>query len=250
MSVMTPQQWRQLLQPINPRRVLKDGKGMNHVSQQDVTAHLTRIFGFGGFDTKVLSLECIFEDARVDPPSGEGTAESPLVVPQITHRTRWNVAYRCTFRLTIKDINGDVLATYEDGATGDAQNLVRHEAHDLAMKSAISTAKKRCAINLGDQFGLSLYNKGQMTALVMRTLLDPMFLDDEGEVVGQDSEGDDVTAGVEQQVTLGHDEIELSPEATEEQAEALARVLGATEVQAEGSIAERFDAAVKADQGE
>ena len=31
-------------------------------------------------------------------------------------------------------------------------------AHDLAMKSAISQALKRCAANLGDQFGLSLYS--------------------------------------------------------------------------------------------
>lgn len=246
MPYLTPQQWKQLLQPIHPRRVLKDGKGMNHVSQQDVTAHLTRLFGFGGFDTQVLSLECIFEDPRVDPPSGEGTKDSPLVVPQITVRTRWNVAYRCMFRLTVKDRNGDVLAVYEDGATGDAQNLVRHEAHDLAMKSAISTAKKRCAINLGDQFGLSLYNKGQMTAIVMRTLLDGDYLDEDGEVIGKDSEKQDVTEGVEQQVSLGHDEVELSPEPTEEQMEALRNTLGATEIP-EGSVAEQFDAAVAAD---
>ena len=45
----TDVQIKQLLQPINPKRVLRDGKGNAHVAQQDVTAHLTRIFGFGGW---------------------------------------------------------------------------------------------------------------------------------------------------------------------------------------------------------
>ena len=62
---------------------------------------------------------------------------------------------------------------WEDASTGDAENQTRAAAHDLALKSAISLAKKRCAINLGDQMGLSLYNKGQTSALVMATLVQP-----------------------------------------------------------------------------
>ena len=42
-----------LLRGINPSRVLADGKGHAHVSQQDVTAHLIRTFGFGNFDTQI-----------------------------------------------------------------------------------------------------------------------------------------------------------------------------------------------------
>lgn len=221
MPTVTPEQWHQLLQPINPRRVLKDGKGMNHVSQQDVTAHLTRIFGFGNFDTEVLDLSLIFEEARLIADEKTG------LIPQLTFRTRYNVAYRCMFRLTIKNPKGKTIAVYEDGATGDAQNLIRSEAHDLAMKTAISTAKKRCAINLGDQFGLSLYNKGSMAPIVMRTLLDK-------QVLGEDEEKpDDVAEGVEQQVSLGHDETEVNPEPTEEQVANLERTLGAKTVAVE-----------------
>lgn len=214
---LSHEQYRQLIAPIKPIRVLQDPRGNSHVSQQDVTAHLIRVFGFCNFDTELLSLDLVFEEPR-------RTTNSETNVPNpVTHSTRWDVCYRASFRLTIKDHAGYVLATYEDASCGDAQNQNRQDAHDLAMKSAISTAKKRCAINLGDQFGLSLYNKGQMTALVRGSLVAPPQDDDE--------QSADVQDGVEQQVSLGHDETEPpNPEANAEQVEALRRVLGATEI--------------------
>ena len=66
----------------------------------------------------------------------------------------------------------------------------------MAYKSAISLSIKRAAIALGDQFGLSLYNKGQLTELVKVTL------------VGAEDAPEDVQAGIPQQVALGNDEIE------------------------------------------
>lgn len=183
MTGFTEQQIEQLLKPINERRVLKDGKGHSHVSQQDITAHLIRMFGFGGFDTEVLSVECIFEDERVKDGKPTG---------------RYDVCYRALLRLSIRATDGKVICQYEDGSTATAQNQTRGDGHDLAYKSAISLAKKRAAINLGDQFGLSLYNKGQMTALVMRTL------------VGAEVDSEDVQDGVERQVSMGNDEIDYT----------------------------------------
>lgn len=174
-------QTAQLLRPINPARVLKDGKGHSHVSQQDVTAHLIRVFGFGSFDLDVAALDLVFERERLTD------AGKPA--------NRFDVCYRAVMRLTIRDEQGREVCHFEDGSTALAQNQTQGDAHDLAMKSAISLAKKRCAINLGDQFGLSLYNKGQMTALVKGTL-----------VAGEPHEGGDVQEGVEQQLTLGNDE--------------------------------------------
>lgn len=173
----TPEQVDQLLQPINPSRVLADGKGNAHVSQQDVTAHLIRVFGFGNWDTELLSCDVVFEDPR----DGKG---------------RFDVCYRATVRLTIKDSEGNEVCHYEDGSTGTAQNQKRGDAHDLAMKSAISLALKRCAKSLGDQFGLSLYNKGQRAALVRGTIVHPRG----------DEAPKDVQDGVPQQVSLGVDE--------------------------------------------
>ncbi|MFB4265389.1 Rad52/Rad22 family DNA repair protein [Nonomuraea sp. GTA35] len=180
----------QLLQPINTNRVLRDGKGHSHVSQQDVLAHLVRIFGFGNFDTEIINVECVFETPRVNDqgkPSG-----------------RWDVCYRAAYRLIVKDEHGVEVCHFEDGSTATAENQKRGDAHDLAYKSALSLAKKRAAIPLGDQFGLSLYNKGQTSALVRGTLVMP-----EGQPAEQD-----VQDGVEKQVSLGNDEIERDLDAS------------------------------------
>jgi recombination DNA repair RAD52 pathway protein len=176
----------QLLRPIHPNRVLKDGKQHSHVSQQDVTAHLIRIFGFCNFDTDVKYAEPVFEEPRVNKqgePSG-----------------RWDVCYRAMIRLTVKDPDGIELAHYEDGSTATAQNQTRGDAHDLAFKSSISLAKKRAAINLGDQFGLSLYSKGQTSALVLGTLVLPEEAEENG--------AQDMQDGVPRQEVLGNDEID------------------------------------------
>lgn len=186
----TRAQVEQLLQPINPRRVLKDGKGNSHVSQQDVTAHMVRIFGFGSFDVEIEGPELVFEQPRVND-QGKQTG-------------RWDVCYRAKATLTVRDPDGNVVCRLQGSATDTAENQKRGDAHDLALKSAESTAKKRAATNLGDQFGLSLYNKGQLTALVRGTLVVP-----EGEA----AEGD-VQEGVEQQVSLGHDEVDRTPDAS------------------------------------
>jgi len=174
----------QLLQPINPSRVLKDGKNNSHVSQQDVTAHLTRIFGFGSFDIDVEGPDLVFEQQRTND-QGKPTG-------------RWDVCYRAKVTLTVRDPDGNVVCRLQGSATDTAENQKRGDAHDLALKSAESTAKKRAATNLGDQFGLSLYNKGQVKALVRGTLVMP-----EGETASED-----VQEGIEQQVSLGNDEIE------------------------------------------
>lgn len=177
----------QLLKPIHPHRVMKDGKGHSHVSQQDILAHLIRVFGFCSYNTDVLNVECVFEEPRVNDDG---------VVTR-----RWDVCYKALIRLTVKDPEGTELCHYENGSTATAQNQTRGDAHDLAYKSSISLSVKRAAINLGDQFGLSLYNKGQMTALVKGTLVKP-------ESEAKDEAPEDVQDGVAQQLALGNDEVD------------------------------------------
>lgn len=184
-----------LLRGINPSRVLNDGKGHAHVSQQDVTAHLIRTFGFGNFDTRILSLDLVFEHNRTDN-NGK---------PSL----RWDVCYRATVELTVRNRRGETVATYENVSTGTAENQKRGDAHDLSSKSAVSLAMKRCAINLGDQFGLSLYNKGQIPPLVRRTLVMPEAPEETTE------EPTDLQEGIPQQVAMGADESDTA-EATQQ----------------------------------
>jgi hypothetical protein len=179
-------QVQQLLRPINPRRVLADPRGNSHVSQQDVLAHLSRVFGFGNFDLEVLAADLVFEMPRATP---------------VDASTRWDVCYRAMVRVTVRNKHGVEVCHFENGSTHTAQNQKRGEAHDGAYKSAISLSVKRACIALGDQFGLSLYNKGQLAPLVGGVLVGLPEKPDE----------DDVQEHATEQVSLGNDETEPPP---------------------------------------
>ena len=163
MSGFTSAQVEQLLQPIRPNRVYTS-QGQSHVAGWDVTAHLNRMFGFGGWEKRIERLELVSAERGPDVgyPDKKG----------------WYVTYRCLMRLIVRNPAGEVVCRIDDGATGSAQNQPSlGDAHDLAMKNAITYALKRCAKDLGDQFGLSLYNKGSQKAVVVKTLVLPGYDD-------------------------------------------------------------------------
>lgn len=138
--MFTENQVTELGKPIDPKRVSKDNKGFSHLEAWDVRRRLTEIFGHGGWSTEIRSVELVSED------NGGG---------------KWTVIYRVHGTLVI----GSTI--YEDVAVGGAVNQPsRVDAHDNALKSAASGALKRCAVNLGDQFGLSLYNNGSVKQVV------------------------------------------------------------------------------------
>lgn len=167
-NYLSREQFEQLLKPINPSRVSKDGKGFSHIEAYDVRAHLNRIFGFARWSAETLDCDLIFEKEDfkeiIDRKTGEVTRRYPI----------WTVCYKAKVMLTIHARDGVELATYTEFAGGDAQNQPsRADAHDLAMKTAESQALKRCAVNVGDQFGLSLYDHGSVKGVVMTSLMEP-----------------------------------------------------------------------------
>lgn len=154
-NYLNPAQAEQLLKGIHSRRVNRDGKGFSHVEAYEIRAHLNRIFGFARWSEEVVKQELVFETEGVGK---KGPA--------------WTVCYRSVVMLTLYAPDGKYLATYTEGAMGDASNQPsRADAHDLALKTSQSQALKRAAVNLGDQFGLSLYNGGALAPIVGRTLL-------------------------------------------------------------------------------
>lgn len=148
--MLTEKQKEQLLKPLNPVRVAKrsggGGKQLSYLETWDVKAHLIRIFGFGGWSWEVQSAELVFEQDTGG---------------------KWNVGYKVVGSLTIPALS---FCTYTEAAIGSSTLPQRGEAHDMAVKTAESDAIKRAAINLGDQFGLSLYNNGATSAVVGQTL--------------------------------------------------------------------------------
>jgi len=154
-------QLRMLHGGINPNRV-RNLRGLAHLEAWDVRRQLIRIFGFGGYSIETLSLDLVHnhgqEGFRRKNKQGEYYGD-PF--------TAWTVVYRAQVRLTIYDTSGREISHWEDGAAGDAVNQPSvGDAHDMAMKTSLSQAVKRCATNLGDQFGLSLYNDGSRDAVV------------------------------------------------------------------------------------
>lgn len=140
-----------LLEPIDPSRVGKDGKGFSHVEAWDIRRTMNHIFGFGQWSAEVDLMELIYEQVS----EGQG-------------KPRYSVAYRARCSVSVPG------ATYSEWAAGDATNYPsRADAHDQAIKTAESQAFKRACVNLGDQFGLSLYKDGSLSATV-------------GEVIGQE----------------------------------------------------------------
>jgi hypothetical protein len=137
---LNDRQLEQLFRPINLDRVqLTDGH--SNLEAWDVLAHLTRIFGFMDW-SKEIEYGLIFESQR-DPTKAGG----------------WDVAYHAKCRLSVTDPDG-MTTVREDAGTGSAKNQPsRADAHDLAIKAAVSGALKRAAKDLGNQFGLSLYKK-------------------------------------------------------------------------------------------
>lgn len=137
--------------------------GMAYIETWDVIAHLTRIFGPLNWDKEVLREALIFESQRDETRTGG-----------------WDVAYRATVRLTVRSAEystGKLERTVkvsEDVATGSAKNQPsRADAHDLALKSAVSDALKRAAKDLGNQLGLSLYRGGSIDSVVSASLAHP-----------------------------------------------------------------------------
>lgn len=155
---ITHQQTRALLRPINPSRV-KQLDGMSHLEAWDVRAHLIRVFGFGGWSADLLDCHVLYEQ--------ETTTRAG--------KPAWKVGYRATVRLTIHATG----ATYTEAAAGESimPDFKRGDAHDMAIKTAESQALKRCATNLGSQFGLSLYDNGN-TLDVVRGVLGVTIPDD------------------------------------------------------------------------
>jgi hypothetical protein len=179
----TDQQIGFLLTPINNNRV-RNLRGMSHLEAWDVRRQLIRIFGFEGFTVETLALDLAYENGNPNyrKKNKAGEEYGPTY-------TAWTIVYRAQVRLTVKTPSGETIAMFEDAAAGDAVNQPSvGDAHDLAMKTALSQALKRCAVNLGDQFGLSLYNDGSRDAVVMRSLAymgEPVKESEDGPVGGE-----------------------------------------------------------------
>lgn len=152
----------ELMKDIDPARVSsrkQAGRNLSYVEAHDIKAQLIRIFGFGGFSADVIDSQVLKVEADVPRKEGGTTA--------------WRVTAMSTVRLTIPwqdPVFPDSVTTYTETAAASQAGADIGEVTDFAIKTASSDALKRCAIYLGTQFGLSLYNNGSKQDTIKRVV--------------------------------------------------------------------------------
>ena len=154
---LTADQFKALIANLNPKRVASRSQGgskLSYLEAWDVRASLIRIFGFGGWSADLVDKDVVSIERDV-PKSGGGT-------------TAFRVTATVTMRLHIPQLG----CTYTEVAASSQAGSVPGDVLDFALKTAASDALKRCAMNLGTQFGLSLYNKGAVEDIV-RVVFEP-----------------------------------------------------------------------------
>jgi recombination DNA repair RAD52 pathway protein len=161
---LSPEQYVRLRGALNGTRVAKrsqGGKQLSYLESWDVRAHLIRMFGYGNFDINLIDQHLV------------GTRE--YMGGKDLDKEMVECSWFAKVELVIRDEKGYHLCTYSDAAIGSTSGprSMIGEHHDNAMKTAASDALKRCAINLGTQFGLSLYDDGSTRDVVRGTLVKP-----------------------------------------------------------------------------
>ena len=154
LTPMTFEQRRALMMSLNGQRVSSRdgtrGAKLSYLETFDVKANLIRIFGFGGFSAEVV----------------QSKIERILTNAEHGGKATWVVLATATVRLTIHQLG----AVYTESAASSQAGSQIGEVADFALKTAESDALKRCAIYLGTQFGLSLYDKGSTNDVVREVL--------------------------------------------------------------------------------
>lgn len=146
-------QLRTLMGDINANRVALK-QGMSYVEAWDIKATLIRVFGFGGFSSRLI----------------ESNILKAVEVAQVSNKDKmnWSVTAQATVELHIHQLG----AVYSETAIAGSKQPDFTESADMAIKSAESDALKRAAIFLGTQFGLSLYDSGS-TSDVVKAIVAP-----------------------------------------------------------------------------
>lgn len=169
---LTPTQLEVLMRDLEQWRVAErktpgSSAKMSYLKGHDVKAMLTRVFGFGGFSAdliegKILRLEEItVAETRWDDSAKRKVPIMEGGVPKT--KTQWRAVATATVRLAIHQLG----STYTEMAVSSQQGVDPGEVADFAIKTAETDALKRAAIYLGTQFGLSLYENGQLSDTVI-----------------------------------------------------------------------------------
>lgn len=188
-SPLTRAQMRQLMADLNQARVatLKKGRtSLSYIEAWDARRSMIRIFGYGGFSTRVVNVRTVYQEQ--DVPAFEYNSDSKATKVQKVEKYmalqaspdgtqyrqveiqkpvfNWRVAVETTVEVYIHQLG----AIYSDAGVAGQVGPDIGEVADFATKTATSDTFKRCLINMGTQFGLSLYDNGSLGDVVGKVL--------------------------------------------------------------------------------
>lgn len=154
---LTGPQLKALTANLNPARVAQraapgGGKKLSYLQAWDVRTALIRIFGFGEWSAVTMDARVISTERDIEKTKSDGT--------------KYTTAFRITCQATVKLTIHQTGAEYSATAIASQSGADIGEVGDFAMKTAESDALKRAAMNLGTQFGLSLYDNGSTNDVV------------------------------------------------------------------------------------
>lgn len=129
--LFSPEWDEELKKPLDHGRVKKDPKGKSYIEGWDAIATANRIFGFGGWSYEVVTIGQVGTFNRNSKDIAVYEAKVLVTVGEVS-RT---------------DVGIGITA-------GDSP-----EAHETAIKGAVTDGLKRALRSFGDQFGNTLYDK-------------------------------------------------------------------------------------------
>ncbi|QNJ55551.1 ssDNA-binding protein [Microbacterium phage Phinky] len=161
-GMLTFEQVAELVKAINTAYVDRKQGKMSYLAQHQARAEMNRIFGYGNWDLVESEPTLLYEEEKQ------------------SNGTKYIACYRMTVTVEVRDLWGMPVCTVTGTHAEANANLPdRSEAHAMAITSVSSYAMRRALINLGDRFGLGLYNGGSVAAHGQYTMqLEPGVLFD------------------------------------------------------------------------
>ena len=126
--------------------VKRGGRDAEYVRGDYVINVANDIFGFDGWRSEILGLQCV-ESSQQGNANYEGRDKAGYLV-----------AYTARVRVTVRV--GGAEHSHEDAGYGEGIDYANvGQAHESAVKEAVTDALKRALRHWGNQFGLSLYDR-------------------------------------------------------------------------------------------
>jgi DNA recombination protein Rad52 len=133
----TKEQVEQLKQPIDLKNVAERKTGWDQkvpfVESWKVIDEANRIFGFDGWWSETVQLDCVQSDD-------------------------FCVTYIAKVRVTVGAFGNQIIREGVGAGHGKGEKVNLGDKHESAVKEAESDARKRAFMQFGNQFGLSLYD--------------------------------------------------------------------------------------------